>query len=199
MLKGLNEQQIEAVLESGNVLLTACPGSGKTRTLTYKIAYELERLPSSKKILIAVTFTNRAADEIKKRIRNLNADDTNLWAGTIHAFCLEWILRPYMCYLNEVKNGFSISDEYNSEKLISDLKTEYGLQFWDLVSTRYLPNGEKEETINRALIDKYHEMLSSEKLIDFDQILHYSHKLISTYPKISETLKNGISFLFFPP
>jgi superfamily I DNA/RNA helicase len=190
MHKGLNEQQIEAVVESGNILLTACPGSGKTRALTYKIAYELERLTSSKKIIIAVTFTNRAADEIKKRIRNLNADDTNLWAGTIHSFCLEWIIRPYMCYLDELKNGFSISDEYNSERLISELKTEYGLKFWDSVSTRYLPNEEKEETVNRALIDDYHKMLSSEKLIDFDQILHYSHKLISTYPKISETLKN---------
>jgi DNA helicase II / ATP-dependent DNA helicase PcrA len=190
MLRGLNKQQVEAVVESGNILLTACPGSGKTRALTYKIAYELERLTNSKKIIIAVTFTNRAADEIKKRIRNLNADDTNLWAGTIHSFCLEWILRPYMCYLNEVKNGFSISDEYNSESLIDELKTKYGLNFWDSVSTRYLPNGEKEETTNRKIIDEYHELLSSEKLIDFDQILHYSHKLISTYPKISETLKN---------
>jgi superfamily I DNA/RNA helicase len=51
MLKGLNKQQKKAVIEEGNVLLTACPGSGKTRTLTYKIAYELERLTSSKKLL----------------------------------------------------------------------------------------------------------------------------------------------------
>ena len=190
MLKGLNDQQIEAVVEPGNVLLTACPGSGKTRALTYKIAYELERLTNSKKIIIAVTFTNRAADEIKKRIRNLNADDTNLWASTIHSFCLEWILRPYMCYLDELKNGFSISDEYNSERLINELKENYGLRFFDSVSTRYLPNGEKEETLFDNLIDEYHEIISSDKLIDFDQILHYSHKLISTYPKISETLKN---------
>jgi DNA helicase-2/ATP-dependent DNA helicase PcrA len=136
MLKGLNEQQREAVVETGNVLLTACPGSGKTRALTYKIAYELERLISSKKIIIAVTFTNRAADEIKKRIRSLNADDTNLWAGTIHSFCLEWILRPYMCYLDELKNGFSISDEYNTENIISELKKDYGLDSWVSISTR---------------------------------------------------------------
>lgn len=70
MLKGLNPQQIEAVIEEGNVLLTACPGSGKTRALTYKIAYELERLTNSKKIIIAVTFTNRAADEIKRESEN---------------------------------------------------------------------------------------------------------------------------------
>lgn len=190
MLKGLNSQQIEAVIEEGNVLLTACPGSGKTRALTYKIAYELERLTNSKKIIIAVTFTNRAADEIKKRIRELNADDTNLWAGTIHSFCLEWILRPYMCYLDELKNGFSISDEYNSENLMSELKKTYGLKFWDSVSTKYLPNGEKEEIVYRELLDEYHEMLASKKLIDFDQILHYAHKLILDYPKISEILKN---------
>lgn len=116
-------------------------------------------------------------------------DDSTLWAGTIHAFCLEWIIRPYRCYLDELKNGFSISDEYNSEKIISDLKTEYGLRFFDNVSTRYLLTGEKEEVVFRELLDKYHEILSKDKLIDFDQILHYSYKLISTYPKIASILK----------
>ena len=190
MLRALNKKQIEAVIEPGNVLLTACPGSGKTRALTYKIAYELERLANSKKIIIAVTFTNRAADEIKKRIRKLNAQDTNLWGGTIHSFCLEWVLRPYMCFLDELKNGFSISDEYYTERLINELKKEYGLGFWDSVSTRYLVSGEMEETVNVKFIDEYHKRLKEEKLIDFDQILHYSYKLISELPKISEILKN---------
>jgi superfamily I DNA/RNA helicase len=190
MLKGLNKQQIEAVTEIGNVLLTACPGSGKTRALIYKIAYELERLNNSKKSIVAVTFTNRAVDEIKKRIRYLDTDDSSLWAGTIHSFCLEWILRPYMCYLDELKNGFSISDEYNSEALINDLKKEYGLKYWDSVSTRYLVSGEKEEVLHRELIDDYHEYLKNEKLIDFNQILHYAHRIISEFPKIAETLKN---------
>lgn len=190
MLKGLNKQQIEAVTENGNVLLTACPGSGKTRALIYKIAYELERLNNSKKSIVAVTFTNRAVDEIKKRIRYHNTDDSSLWAGTIHSFCLEWILRPYMCYLDELKNGFSISDEYNSETLINDLKKEYGLKYWDSVSTRYLASGEKEEVLHKELVDDYHEYLKNEKLIDFDQILHYAHRIISEFPKIAETLKN---------
>jgi len=190
MLKGLNDQQIEAVKKDGNVLLTACPGSGKTRTLTHKIAYELEKNTSSKKVIIAVTFTNRAADEIIKRIREFNADDSNLWAGTIHSFCLEWIVRPYCCYLNELKNGFTISDEYNSERILEDLKNQYGLSFFDSVSTRYLPNLEKEEVRYRNIIDEYHEILAGEKLIDFDQILYYSYKLLSENPKIAKTLKN---------
>ena len=189
MLDGLNEQQIDAVLQEGSVLLTACPGSGKTRALTYKIAHELGEIKSSKKIIIAVTFTNRAADEIKKRIRTLNSNDSNLWAGTIHSFCLEWIIRPYMCYLDDLKNGFSVSDEYNSERIISELKHEYGLKFWDSVSTRYLPNGDKEEVQYRGLIDEYHEILKKEKLIDFDQILHYAFRLLSDFSKIPEILK----------
>jgi superfamily I DNA/RNA helicase len=95
-----------------------------------------------------------------------------------------------MCYLDELKNGFSISDEYNTENIINELKKDYGLNYWTQISTRYLPNGEKEEIENRDLLDEYHEQIASDKLIDFDQILHYSHCLISTYPKISETLKN---------
>ena len=190
MIKGLNKQQIKAITEPGNILVTACPGSGKTRALTYKIAYELERLVNLKKIIIAVTFTNRAADEIKKRIRNLNADDSNMWAGTIHSFCLEWILHPYMCYLDELKNGFSVSDEYNTEKIISELKKKYELSFWVEVSTRYLISGEIEESNNIEIINEYHERLKEEKLIDFDQILHYAHRLISEYSKIKEILNN---------
>lgn len=52
MLKGLNEQQVAAVTASGNILLTACPGSGKTRTLTHKIAYELEKVLILEKSLL---------------------------------------------------------------------------------------------------------------------------------------------------
>jgi len=190
MLKGLNEQQIDAIKQEGNVLLTACPGSGKTRALTYKIAYELSILPHSKKKIIAVTFTNRAADEIKKRLRDLNIDDSNLWAGTIHAFCLEWIIRPNMCYLEELKNGFAISDEYNSETLLSDLKKKNGVNAYTQISTKYLTNGQKKERTFIRIVNEYHDILAANKLIDFDQILHYAYKIISTFPKISETLKN---------
>ncbi len=190
MIKGLNNQQFEAVTTEGNVLLTACPGSGKTRALTYKIAYELDRLGESKKTIVAVTFTNRAADEIKRRIYSLNTDDSNLWAGTIHSFCLEWILRPYMCYLEELKNGFSICDEYYSRKLIDQLKDDYGLQFWKQVITRYKIDGSLEENEYSNLVNDYHKLLSEQKMIDFDQILHFAHQIVSRYPKVCETLKN---------
>ena len=191
----LNIEQLEAINAVGNVLLTACPGSGKTRALTYKIAKELEESDSHNQLIIAITFTNRASDEIKKRIQNLNISTKNLWTGTIHSFCLEWILRPYMCYLDELKNGFTIADEYKTEDLIDQLKKEYDLAFWVRISTGYLPSGDKVEIQNRDLVEDYHRLLSNEKLIDFDQILHYSYQLLSKFPRIAQVLKNRIELI----
>lgn len=190
MLNALNEEQRIAVLEEGNVLLNACPGSGKTRTLTYKLAYELANLNDSKTKVIAVTYTNRAADEIKKRIRDLITADSNLWAGTIHAFCLEWIIRPYMCYLDDLKNGFAVADEHHVEELITTLKEKHELKNWININTRYLPNGELEEDSNKALVNEYHGILKDRKLIDFDQILYFSFRLIQEFELIPEILKN---------
>lgn len=96
----LNPEQAAAVTEPSSIFLIACPGSGKTRTLTYKIAYELSRR-TDKRMVVAITYTHRAADEIQERIEDLGVDTSGLWIGTIHAFCLEWILKPYGIYSPE--------------------------------------------------------------------------------------------------
>lgn len=69
ILDTLNDQQNLAVQQNGHVLLTACPGSGKTRVIIHKLAYELSQLDeSSKKRIVALTFTVRASEEIFKRL-----------------------------------------------------------------------------------------------------------------------------------
>jgi len=192
MLEGLNAQQIAAVLQPGNVLLTACPGSGKTRVLSFKVAHELPKIVDKKKLIVALTFTNRAADEIKKRITRMDIDLSKLWAGTIHSFCLEWILRPYASYLDEIKNGFVIADEYKSEELMSLLKEDYGFEWWERISTRRNTDGSFAEPNFKYhdLLDDYDEALKGEKLIDFDLILYYAYRLLDLYPKIGKTLNN---------
>ncbi|WP_167877452.1 UvrD-helicase domain-containing protein, partial [Klebsiella pneumoniae] len=100
----LNPEQAAAVTEPSSIFLIACPGSGKTRTLTYKIAYELSRR-TDKRMVVAITYTHRAADEIQERIEDLGVDTSGLWIGTIHAFCLEWILKPYGIYSPELARG----------------------------------------------------------------------------------------------
>jgi DNA helicase II / ATP-dependent DNA helicase PcrA len=191
-LEELNDQQKDAVLAEGHVLLTACPGSGKTRVLTHKVAHELQNISGQKKFVIALTFTNRAADEIKHRIVKMDIDLDQLWAGTIHSFCSEWILRPYAAYLDELKNGFVISDEYKSEELLSGLKASYGIDWWIPITTRLLSDGSFAEPVKRyhQVLQDYHDALREEKLIDFDLMLYYAFKLINTYPKIAKTLNN---------
>ncbi len=192
MLAGLNSKQRDAVLQEGNVLLTACPGSGKTRVLTYKIAHELQFIEDTKKIIVALTFTNRAADEIKRRLIKMDLDPSQVWSGTIHSFSLEWILRPYSSEIEELKKGFSIADEYKSSEILKELKESYGLGFFDEINTRLNKDGSINE-LDRTkikLIQEYHEILKSEKLIDFDQILFFAYKLMTKYPIIAKTLNN---------
>ena len=69
----LNPEQEAAIAEERNVFLVACPGSGKTRTLTYKIASQLSNVQSDKQWVVAITYTNRAADDIHERIENFLA------------------------------------------------------------------------------------------------------------------------------
>ena len=93
LLDDLNPQQRQICMDEGNILLTACPGSGKTRTLTYKLAYIVEKNNNSRKLNIAITYTNRAADEIRERLEKMNVEQDKVWVGTIHQFCLKFIIR----------------------------------------------------------------------------------------------------------
>ena len=89
ILKGLNDKQYEAVVNTeGPCLVIAGAGSGKTKVLTHKIAY----LIGEKKVhpwdILAITFTNKAANEMKERIANLVGDNVkDMWVGTFHSIC----------------------------------------------------------------------------------------------------------------
>ncbi len=200
----LNKEQKDAILENESLLLIACPGSGKTRTLTYKIAYELSRLKSKKEYIIAITYTNKAADEIKERVEILGVDIKQLWIGTIHAFCLEWILRPYSLYLNELKNGYKILNSHDSEILFIELCKPYKnpkITHWDLgyyaTTTGYhlsCLDTNKKESLEQILSD-YHHHLSENHQIDFEQILHYSYKLLKEKSIINSILSNIFPFI----
>lgn len=191
ILKQLNDEQIKAVQHVGNVLLTACPGSGKTRVIIHKLAYENSMLSTeSKKRIVALTFTIRASEEIFRRLNSMGISNDKIWSGTLHSFCLEWILKPYSCYLSELNNGYSIADETYCSDLISDLKEKYGLKQIDPVVLRFNRDGSFVETksIQKRLLKEYHEILKSKKLIDFELLLYYSYKLLLNFPKIPQTL-----------
>lgn len=199
ILSNLNDPQKEAVTFDGNALITACPGSGKTRVLTRRVAYEIyERINNSKQLVAALTFTNRAASELEHRLDRLNIQPRQLWAGTIHSFCLEWILRPYAGYSKNLKNGFIVVDNYYSEEELKKLKKKYDIPVKYSISTR-ITKDRKFEDINydipnyqdnpyyKVLIE-YYTNLSKNRQINFDLILYLAYKLLEDYPRIAKNL-----------
>jgi superfamily I DNA/RNA helicase len=195
--KELNAEQSEAVREERSILLVACPGSGKTRTLTYKIAYELSRLDSSRKFVVALTYTHRAADEIHERIEGLGVDTSQLWIGTIHSFCLEWILKPYAIYEPAIAHGFRIIDSHEQESLLEELcRTQRGITYWDcdyyFTDEGYVLGCRDQSKHARlhTIFALYFRHLADNRQIDFELILYYASRLIRSQLQIAKVLAN---------
>ena len=118
----LNEEQREAVLDfSHNLLLLACAGSGKTRTITAKIAYAIEQGIYKPWQILAVTFTNRAASEMRSRVESLlpGVDITGLEMRTFHSFGA-YLLRRYGTRVG-LSSEFCIYDDDDSLSLLSSV------------------------------------------------------------------------------
>ncbi len=193
----LDAEQSLAVQEENSVFLVACPGSGKTRTLTYKAAYELTRLQNKRQFIVALTYTNKAADEIHERIAGLGVDTSQLWIGTIHSFCLEWILKPYAIYEPNLAHGFRIIDNYEQEKLLDELcRTQHGITYWDcdyyFTDQGYVLGCRDRSKHKRlsAIFTQYFRHLADSRQIDFEMILFYSSRLIHSQPQIAKVLAN---------
>ncbi len=127
LLVGLNPQQIAAVIHSGGPLLVvAGAGSGKTRVLTRKIAYLMARRGAAPYEILAITFTNKAAGEMKERVAELVGPIArSMWVSTFHSACVR-ILRQEANRL-EYSNSFSIYDSSDSQNLIKIVAKDLNL------------------------------------------------------------------------
>ena len=120
----LDEYQRRAVCDTdGRILVLAGPGSGKTRVVTYKVAYLIAKgvLPRS---ILCLTFTNKAADEMRKRVKELIGEEGhNVWAGTFHSYCAR-LLRRYGEFVGVPRN-YTIYDEDDERRVIRELIKRY--------------------------------------------------------------------------
>lgn len=182
LLSPLNEEQKKAVLCEENYILTACPGSGKTKTLTHKLAYLSNKYSNSKLLNIAITYTNRASYEIEDRIDKMNISLDNVWIGTIHQFCMEFIIRPYYIYHPRLNKGYSIIDDLTKEKYMNLIKDKLN------ITKKYGFSTEEESSINR----EYFELKKLNKEIDFDDILNLSCVLLAKNSFIARNVANII-------
>ena len=121
LLDGLNSVQKEAASYiDGPLLILAGAGSGKTRVLTYRIAHLLEQGVCRPWEILAITFTNKAAKEMKERVEGLVGEDAKeIWLGTFHSICVR-ILKREIEVLGYTKD-FNILDELDKQKIIKEI------------------------------------------------------------------------------
>lgn len=189
-----SEQQKSIEHDSGHLRIIACPGSGKTEVVSRRVAKLIEKGVKPKNI-VAFTFTEKAADELKARIRRIldeeapsKADFGDMFIGTIHAFCffiLKEIESLYRTYdvLDEAKRVAFIAVPANFKKLKLDkLRERHGLRYYETID-RFLYSADiamMEDIDKSKLSDKifarcYHEylkLLDKEKYFDFSTIIY---------------------------
>ena len=201
ILSGLNDKQKSIVEDyDENLYVTACPGSGKTRTLTRKIAYNYNLYPNSSKKIIAITYTSRAANEIQERLETLGIESGSVWVGTIHQFCLSFIIRPFGNSSKRVSKGFKIIDEYVSENYLRDCCKQLGIKYepYNLPNIRLDKNGELLEIdpAKKKIARLYHKILVDNREIDFDLILKLSFSILEKTPINGLILAKTIRSIF---
>lgn len=193
----LNNSQKDAVFNSdGNLLIKASPGSGKTRTLVARASYKLDSIPKHKSIAL-ITYTNAGADEISSRLEISN----NAFIGTIHSFCLEFILRPFGWIYKWSRPkviSFELKELFFEENPDIILDKEFGQnKFDELDKIQHNLDGNldldfdwEHEISLEEVAKRYYIFQKQHLVIDFNEILYRSFKLISEQKFIAKSLSS---------
>ncbi len=202
ILDELNSTQIEAVKHpEGPVLVLAGAGSGKTRIITQRIAYLVKEKGLSPSNILAVTFTNKAANEMKKRVHRLIARDAGeLWIGTFHSVCLR-ILKREIDKLEGFRRDFIIYDEGDQIKLIRECMNQLGFSDRifdprsmrsqiDCAKNKGLHPGDFGSNIYDERISRVYEIYEKElrrlNALDFGDLLDFTVTLFEKRPDVRQ-------------
>ena len=214
LLNDLNPVQKEAVEYSGGpLLILAGAGSGKTRVLTYKIAYLLEEGIYKPWEILAITFTNKAAKEMKERVENLVGENAkDIWLGTFHSICVK-ILKREIEPLGYTRD-FNILDELDKAKVIKDVLKKLEISDKDYApgyvaseiskaknkmqsSEEYLKENYGDyrlETIGKIYVE-YQKEIKKNNSLDFDDILCLTVELFKKYSDRLNYYQNKFKYI----
>jgi len=208
-LELLNQAQRQAVeITEGPLLVVAGAGSGKTKMLTVRIAYLVEKCGVAPESILAVTFTNKAAREMRERVRSLVDGAEKITLTTFHSFCC-LLLRRWHKYAG-FADGFTIYDESDSEKLMKQVLKNHKID-----PKRYSPrnmlnliSGAKNElvgpeeyrefaggaslaaeTVQKVYRD-YQQALQTNQAVDFDDLIFKAFRLLQDNPELLQRLQN---------
>ena len=191
--KTLNKQQKKAVEAPRQpVLLLAGPGTGKTRTLIARIAWQIHTYKIPPAQILALTFSNKAADEMRQRLEALlKKKAADIHIGTIHAFCLE-VIKKYPQHCNRQAH-FTVADEEYTRYLLARLLRDRSRENINRVIngiraafSMFLIRGKPLPPFSAQIYEEYDAYLKKHNLLDYDQILYYTDRLFRENPDILE-------------
>ncbi len=207
----LNEEQLKPVTDTqGAVLVLAGAGSGKTRVLTYRIAYLIEKCGVSPYNILAITFTNKAAGEMKERIHAVTGQD-GMWVMTFHSFCAR-VLRNDADKLGHSRN-FSIYGEAETDRIITRILKEGFPEDTDKKKTiRWHISAAKsiamtpdqyslrikdhpECALITQVYEKYEEELAKNNAFDFDDLLLKTFLLFAMHKDVLEKYQDRFLYV----
>lgn len=206
----LTGEQKAALAFDGDLLLTACPGSGKTRTITEKLLLLIDGVRETPRAVACITYTNTAVHEIEERIAPdlREGDDRHYTVSTIHSFCLNYILRPFAWLLP----GFTrVPKVLTRDKPVFEEIVRYACEQVNL----FTPNTRDFEAFEGLNVDRDGNLigvaLRNEAVkraaphfwrrcqelgyIDFCSIIYDSYRLLKAHPRIAQSLAARFAFL----
>ncbi|HSK58903.1 MAG TPA: UvrD-helicase domain-containing protein, partial [Actinomycetospora sp.] len=204
LLEGMNPPQREAVVHTGSpLLIVAGAGSGKTRVLTHRIAWQMRHQGVGPGQFLAITFTNKAAAEMRERVAALVGRRANaMWVSTFHSMCVRILRREYRHL--ELSSTFSIYDADDSRRLVASVAR--GL---DLDAKKYSPRGllarisawknelvspvdaadaatTEAEKRTAEVYAVYQQRLQQSNSLDFDDLIGRTVDLLTRFPDVAE-------------
>lgn len=212
--KLLNKEQYEAATTiEGQVLILAGAGSGKTRVLTHRIAYMIEDKGIAPYNILAITFTNKAAGEMKERVKALIGDEAeNMWISTFHSSCVR-ILRREIEKLG-YKKDFTIYDSYDQKSLVKQCMKELNINDKDIEDREVLSKigkakddlknpssvtlesqGNYREEKIAQVYELYQKKLKENNALDFDDLIFKTVELFRKEPEVLEFYQRKFRYI----
>ena len=213
LVQNMNENQLKAILKTqGAVMVIAGAGSGKTRVLTNRIAYLIEEKNVLESNILAITFTNKAAKEMKERIYSLVGETSKyIWINTFHSMCVK-ILRQHIDLLGYNKN-FTILDTSEQKTIIKNIVKELNLS-----EDSYQPNNilkiisnSKNSMISvnemkaqarfgfmknvAEIYEYYQKYLKKNSVLDFDDLMLKTIVLFEKHPEVLAIYQNKFEYI----
>jgi len=212
LLSGLNERQKEAVtFEGGPLLVLAGAGSGKTKVLTHRVAFFIKQALTTPESVLLLTFTNKAAGEMKERVLRLT-QQAPAFAGTFHSFCVRVLRKngkeidipPNFIIYDETDSKETVkgiledlelsTDQHNPNAILSQISEAKNQMLTPLMYAEFI-QGDWQEKVFKVWVE-YEKLLNKIGALDFDDLLLKSVKLFEESPQTLDKWQKVLTHVF---